>query len=106
MARSAGAQSYLYVQGDKSIPFYVKVNGVMQERYGKNYCIAANLAPGKATIEILFQQNAYPAETFTIDIPANGQLGLMLSKDGSTYKLYDIATRKTINPEPPEKENK
>lgn len=82
--------SYIYIQGDKQIPFYVKLEGEMQPRYGKNYCIIPKLAPGQVNIEILFQQNQFPAEKFTILVPANGYRGFMLTQKDGAYSLYDL----------------
>ncbi|MBL7719410.1 MAG: DUF4476 domain-containing protein [Flavipsychrobacter sp.] len=89
-AVAAGGLSYVYIQGDKQTPFYVKLEGEMQPRYGKNYCIIPKLAPGPIKVEILFQQNAYPAETFTITVPAFGSRGFMLIKKEGVFALYDL----------------
>lgn len=82
--------SYLYIQGDKQTPFYVKLDDVMQPRYGKNYCIISQLAPGPLTIEILFQQNLFPPEKFTVLIPDGGSRGFLLVKKENDYELYDL----------------
>ena len=82
--------SYLYIQGDKQTPFYVKLEEAMQPRYGKNYCIVPQLAPGPAHIEILFQQNAFPAQQFTVLIPEQGSRGFLLVKKDDGFSLYDL----------------
>lgn len=82
--------SYLYIQGDKQTPFYVKLEDEMQPRYGKNYSIIPQLAPGVAHIEILFQQNAFPAQKFTVLIPDGGSRGFLLVKNTDDYALYDL----------------
>jgi hypothetical protein len=82
--------SYLYVQGDKQTPFYLKLDGAMQPRYGKNYCILPQLAPGPLQIEILFQQNVFPPEKFTVLIPDGGSRGFLLVKKDGAYSLYDL----------------
>lgn len=97
-AVKAGAQAYVYIQSDKHTPFYLKVNGVMQQRYSKYYCIAPRLQPGKTDVEILFQQNAWPAQQFTIDVPASGKCGFILSRDGDNFYLYDPETKNKITP--------
>lgn len=94
------AQSYIYIQGDKTIPFYVKIDSVMQPRYGKNYCIAANLSPGEKTVQILFQQNAYPPVFFRITAPANGKIGYLLERKDARFCLYDISTHTRLYPLP------
>ncbi len=91
--------SYLYIQGDKVTPFYVKLNGVMQPRFGKNYCIIPKLLAGSVTIEILFQQNQFPAETFSLNIPENSSQGFLLDRQDNTYLLYDLATKQYIHPD-------
>lgn len=97
-AVKAGAQAYVYIQSDKHTPFYLKVNGVMQQRYSKYYCIAPRLQPGKTDVEILFQQNAWPAQQFTINVPASGKCGFILNRDGDNFYLYDLETKNKITP--------
>jgi hypothetical protein len=82
--------SYVYIQGDKSIPFYVKLEGEMMPRYGKNYCIIPRLETGLIQIEILFQQNTYPPHAFTIKVPENGCRGFLLTRQGENFALFDL----------------
>ena len=95
--------SYLYIQGDKTTPFYVKLHGRMLPRYGKNYCIISELSPGPVEIEILFQQNAYPSEKFTLIVPENGSRGFLLSKKEGEFDLYDLQQKKYLKPGKEEK---
>ena len=90
--------SYIYIQGDKTTPFYVKMEGKMQPRYGKNHSIISELPPGKINIEILFQQNAFPSEKFTLDVPENGARGFLLNKQGGVFALYDLQQKNYIMP--------
>ncbi|MEZ5016299.1 MAG: DUF4476 domain-containing protein [Flavipsychrobacter sp.] len=93
VAYAAQAQqqfSYVYIQGDKETPFYVKFEDEMLPRYGKNYCIIPMLAPGPINIEILFQQRAYPSQTFTIEVPENGNRSFLLKNKQGVFSLYDI----------------
>lgn len=82
--------SYVYIQGDQKTPFYVKFEGEMLPRYGKNYCIISELAPGPVNLEILFQQHAYPPATFRILVPENGFRGFLLTQTDTGFSLYDI----------------
>jgi hypothetical protein len=82
--------SYLYIQGDKQTPFYVKLEDAMQPRYGKNYCIIPQLAGGPTKIEILFQQNVFPAQQFNVLIPVSGSRGFLLVKRDAGFALYDL----------------
>ncbi len=87
----AGNYAYVYIEGDKQTPFYVKMEGQMQPRLGKNYCIIPNLAAGVTYLEVLFQQNAYPAQKFAINIPEGGGRGFVLQKvNDRQFALYDM----------------
>lgn len=87
----AGNYSYIYIEGDKQTPFYVKMEGQMQPRLGKNYCIIPNLAAGVTYLEILFQQNAYPPQKFAVNIPEGGSRGFVLQKvNDRQFALYDM----------------
>lgn len=83
--------SYIYIEGDKQTPFYVKMEGQMLPRLGKNYCIVPNLDAGVTNIEILFQQNNYPAQKFALNIPVSGRRGFVLQKvNDRQFALYDL----------------
>ena len=90
--------SYVYIQGDKLTPFYVKMEGQMLPRYGKNYCIISELVPGPIHIEILFQQRVLPSQKFTVDVPENGYRGFLLNKKDHGFDLYDLQEKKYIEP--------
>jgi hypothetical protein len=89
--------SYVYIQGDKQTPFYVKINGQMMPRYGKNYNIISELSPGTIEIEILFQQKIYPSQKFTIDVPENGSRAFLLNKQDKSFALYDLKQKKYVD---------
>jgi hypothetical protein len=86
----ADAFSYIYIQGDKQTPFYIKFEGEMLPRFGKNYYIISELAPGPITIQVLFQQNAFPPQTFVLQVPENGFRGFLLTRKTENFSLYDI----------------
>jgi len=88
--------SYVYIQGDKKTPFYVKREGVMMPRYGKDYCILSELQEGPMHIEVLFQQHAFPPQKFTIMVPEHGFRGLMLDRQGDHFVLYDFQKKRYL----------
>jgi hypothetical protein len=90
--------SYVYIQGDKVTPFYVKMEGVMMPRYGKNYCILSELAPGPIHIEVLFQQHSFAPRKFTIMVPENGYRGFLLSRQENDFVLYDLQLKRYLAP--------
>lgn len=87
----AKSYAYIYIEGDKQTPFYVKLEGQMLPRLGKNYCILPNLDAGVTNIEILFQQNKYPPQKFAINVPAEGSRGFVLHKvNDKQFALHDM----------------
>ena len=83
--------SYIYIQGDLETPFYVKLEGQMLPRLGKNYCIIPNLDTGIIHVQILFQQNAYPEQEFAIRVPEAGARGFALQKiNDRQFALHDL----------------
>jgi hypothetical protein len=83
--------AYIYIEGDKQTPFYVKLEGQMLPRLGKNYCIIPNLDAGITNIEILFQQNKYPPQKFVVKVPAEGSRGFVLHKvNDQQFALHDM----------------
>lgn len=97
----AGAQgfSYVYIQGDKKTPIYVKVEGEMLPRYGKNYALISRLAPGPLNIDILFQQNEHPPMHFTVLVPENGKRAFMVNKKEGAFCLYDLEQNFYLRPD-------
>lgn len=87
------AEGYLYIQGDKQTPIYVKVNGRMMPRYGQNYSIVPKLQGETVNIEVLFQTNKYPIQKFKVRVPQDGGRGLLLVKQtDQQFSLYDLQT--------------
>lgn len=81
----------VYLQGDKETPIYVKMEGMMMERYSKHYFILNRLASGPLHLEILFQQNKYPAQKFVLNIAPSVQRALVLQRVGENqFALYDL----------------
>lgn len=96
---SATGQDYatIYIEGDLNTPFYVKVEGQMQERLAQNYFIIPNLDAGYTNFEILFQQNIYPPQTFLLAIPKSGNRGFALKKvNDRQFALYDLQQKRYI----------
>ena len=90
--------SFVYIQGDKKTPFYVKLEGQMLPRYGKNYHIIPRLESGPIKVQILFQQNAYPPQDYTILVPDFGYRGFLLVQKEGAYALYDIQQQFYLKP--------
>lgn len=88
--------AYVYIEGDKETPFYVKMEGKMMPRLAQHYAVLANLDAGVTNIEILFQQNKYAPVKFAIKVPKNGARGMVLRRVDDNFVLYDLQTGKYI----------
>lgn len=97
-AKAQSDASFIYIQGDKEVPFYVKLEGTMTERFGKNYSIIPNLPSGTTHIQILFQQNILPPQDYDIIVPKDGFRGFLLYKKDSAYCLYDLYQQFYLKP--------
>jgi hypothetical protein len=95
---SAQQWSYVYIQGDKQTPFYVKLEDEMLPRYSKNYCIIPELEAGPIHIQILFQQNEFPPVSFTVLVPEAGNRGFLLTRKEDNFALYDIQQKFYLYP--------
>lgn len=98
LAAQLSDYAYLYIEGDKETPFYVKLEGKMMPRLGQNYTILSNLDAGVTNIEILFQQNKYAPLRFAIQVPKQVGRGLMLRKVEDNFALVDLQTGQYIFP--------
>ena len=94
----AKGTSYIYIQGDKEIPFYVKVDGTMMPRYFKNHLVIPHIEMGSHIIEIMFEQNQLEPIDFSIVVPEQRHIGFLLCKRDGKYMLYDLATKQYIAP--------
>lgn len=95
---NAQSYSYLFIQGDKKTPFYVKKEGEMMPRYGKNYSIVSRLKGGELRIQLLFQQNEFPPEDFIILIPENGSRSFLLTQKEDEFLLFDLQQKFYLSP--------
>lgn len=85
--------AFVYIQGDKQTPIYVKMEGEMQARYSKHFVILNGLAAGPLHLDVLFQQNAYPTQKFILNIPESSQRAFVLKKiDNTKFALYDLSS--------------
>ena len=89
--------AYFYIEGDQQTPFYVKVEGKMQERFGENYFIIPDLDAGYTHFEILFQKNVYPSQKFLLEVPKSGGRGFVLHKvNDRQFALYDLQQKRYV----------
>lgn len=89
--------SYFYFEGDQQTPFYVKVEGKMQPRLGKNHFIIPNLDAGYTHFQILFQKNEFPPQDFLLEVPKGGSRSFVLHQvNERQFALYDLQQKRYI----------
>jgi Domain of unknown function (DUF4476) len=85
------AQSYIYLEGIKGIPYKVKLNGIEQTSLGRNYIVMKANNEGENVIDILFSGDMYPTQTFVLDIRSASSYGYKLAKAGEQkFYLLDV----------------
>ncbi len=94
----AQKHAYISIQGDKSMPFYVKLNGIMTSRYFKNHIVISKLDKGSYDLEILFEKSELPPLYFRIDVPEGGHRGFLLCRNNNAYTLYDLESKAWLEP--------
>jgi hypothetical protein len=96
-SQAQSGYAYFYFEGDQQTPFYVKVEGKMQPRLGKNHFIISNLDAGYTHFQILFQKNAFPAQDFLLEVPKGGSRGFVLHQvNERQFALYDLQQKRYI----------
>jgi hypothetical protein len=97
-----GAQDpgyYIYLQSERSQPFYVRYDGKLLSSSDKGYLIISKLHAGTASLRIGFANNGGPEQQFLIRLSGNNDQGYLIKKDGDNgYALYNLQTFASIKP--------
>lgn len=88
----------MYIQGDGTLPFYIKLDGSMQPRYGPNHCIITGVTNGLHQLEILFQQNKHEPVYFNVTMNEDTALAYLLYERENIFTLYDLNSKNYIQP--------
>ena len=90
---------YLYLQGDKELPFYAMLDGKMCERYGLNHVTVSGISGGNHELVVSFRRNEMPPEKFSVEMLAGYHRAFLLVLKDRIYKLYDLEAKTYIDPE-------
>ncbi|GAA0536377.1 DUF4476 domain-containing protein [Chitinophaga japonensis] len=85
-------QYFVYIQHERSQPFYVKYKGKLLSSSERGYIILSELPAGTLPITIGFPKNESPEQQFRIRLGKHDQGFLLKHMDDKTYALYNLQT--------------
>jgi hypothetical protein len=91
-----GAQDpeyFIYLQSERSQPFYVRYEGKVLSSSDKGYLIISKVHPGTASLRIGFANGGAAEQQFLIKMAGNNDQGYLIKKDGDEgYTLFNLQT--------------
>jgi hypothetical protein len=97
-----GAQDpeyFIYLQSERSQPFYVRYEGKVLSSSDKGYLIISKVHAGTASLRIGFANGGSPEQQFLVKVSGNNDQGYLIKKDGDEgYALYNLQTFAAIRP--------
>ena len=97
-----GAQDpgyFIYLQSERSQPFYVRYDGKLLSSSDRGYLIIPKLHAGTASLRIGFANGSSPEQQFLVRLSGTNDQGYLIKKDGDKgYMLYNLQTFASIRP--------
>lgn len=91
------ASYFVYIQHEKQLPFYVKLEGKMLSSSVKGYVILPKLPQGKVPVTIGFPRSEAPEQSYVLRLTGQRDYGFLLKNTGDKeYALYDLQTFATL----------
>lgn len=87
-------QYYIYIQSERSQPFYVRFDGKLLSSSDKGYLIISKLPAGTANMRIGFAKSEVPEQQYLVKVGGSNDQGYLLKQDG----LYNIVTFAATRP--------
>lgn len=90
---------FVYIQSDRSQPFYVRYNGKLIPSSDKGYVILSKMPAGTAALRIGFAKSDAPERQYLVRITGPADQGFLLKPDGNRgYSLFNLQTFAVIRP--------
>lgn len=83
---------FVYIQSEKSQPFYIKYKGQVLSSSDKGYLILSEIPPGTTQVTVGFPKNEAPEQLFYLKMSRNDQGYLLKKGSDDAYALYDLQT--------------
>jgi hypothetical protein len=81
---------FVYIQNEKSQPFYLKYKGQVLSSSPKGYIILSKMEQGESVpVTVGFPKNEYPEQSFLLKVNRRDQ-GLLLKNGDEGFALYDL----------------
>lgn len=97
-----GAQDpgyFIYLQSERSQPFYVRYDGKVLSSSDKGYLIIPKLRAGTASLRIGFANGSFAEQQFLVRLSGSNDQGYLIKKDGENgFALYNLQTFASIKP--------
>ncbi|WPQ64875.1 DUF4476 domain-containing protein [Chitinophaga sancti] len=87
-------QYYIYIQSERSQPFYVRFDGKLLSSSDKGYLIISKLPAGTANMRIGFAKSEVPEQQYLVKVGGSNDQGYLLKQDG----LYNLVTFAATRP--------
>ncbi|MBW8688396.1 hypothetical protein [Chitinophaga rhizophila] len=92
-------QYFVYIQSERSQPFYVRYDGKLLPSSDRGYLILSKMPAGTANLRIGFAKSDAPEGQYQINISGPADQGFLLKQDGSKgYSLFNLQTFAVIRP--------
>lgn len=90
---------FIYLQSERSQPFYVRYDGKLLSSSDKGYLIISRMHAGTASLRIGFANSNSPEQQFLVRLTGSNDQGYLIKKDGDNgYALYNLQTFAAIRP--------
>lgn len=92
-------QYFVYIQSERSQPFYVRYDGKLIPSSDRGYLILSKMPAGTASLRIGFAKSDVPERQYLVRITGPGDQGYLLKQDGDRgYALFNLQTFAVIRP--------
>lgn len=92
LAAQEDQRHFIYIQSERSQPFYVKYKGKLLSSSERGYIILPELPAGTSSIAIGFAKNGGPEQQFQLRLGKNDQGFLLKQGEDNAYALYNLQT--------------
>lgn len=92
-------QYFVYIQSERSQPFYVRYDGKLIPSSDRGYVILSKMPAGTASLRIGFAKSDVPERQYLVRVTGPADQGYLLKQDGDRgYALFNLQTFAVIRP--------
>ncbi|PSL19538.1 DUF4476 domain-containing protein [Chitinophaga ginsengisoli] len=90
---------FVYIQSERSQPFYVRYDGKLIPSSDRGYLILSKMPAGTASLRIGFAKSDVPERQYLVRVTGPADQGYLLKQDaGRGYALFNLQTFAVIRP--------